>query len=77
MSCAHNNPGCVTTTDLRRRRLCLAVIIALPITTPPEFRNTAKAALWDFTNRAWLLLFYAPAGSTTHATMEYLPAPCS
>jgi len=31
-------------------RLCLAVIIALPAATPREFKNTAKFALWDFTN---------------------------
>jgi len=30
--------------------LCLAVIIALPAATPREFKNTAKFALWDFTN---------------------------
>ncbi|KAG6906845.1 hypothetical protein DXG01_011724 [Tephrocybe rancida] len=30
--------------------LCLAVIIALPAATPSEFKNTAKFALWDFTN---------------------------
>ncbi|KAF7776414.1 hypothetical protein Agabi119p4_4807 [Agaricus bisporus var. burnettii] len=29
---------------------CVAIIIALPIATPKEFRNTAKFALWDFTN---------------------------
>lgn len=32
-------------------RLCLAVIIALPAATPSEFKNTAKFALGDFTNR--------------------------
>ncbi|KAH7925225.1 amino acid transporter [Leucogyrophana mollusca] len=30
--------------------LCLALIIALPIATPPEFRNTASYALGSFTN---------------------------
>jgi len=30
--------------------LCLAVIIALPIATPPEFKNSAEFALWEFTN---------------------------
>ncbi|KAF8890636.1 amino acid/polyamine transporter I [Infundibulicybe gibba] len=30
--------------------LCFAVIIALPITTPTEFKNTASFALGDFTN---------------------------
>ncbi|KAG6908706.1 hypothetical protein DXG01_003639 [Tephrocybe rancida] len=30
--------------------LCLAVIIALPAATPAEFKNTAKFALWEFTN---------------------------
>ncbi|KAF9463304.1 amino acid transporter [Collybia nuda] len=47
--------------------LCLAVIIALPAATPVEFRNTAKFALWDFTNfngwpdgYAFILSFLAP-----------------
>ncbi|TFK37632.1 APC amino acid permease [Crucibulum laeve] len=47
--------------------LCLAVIIALPIATPAEFKNTAKFALWDFTNLngwpngyAFILSFLAP-----------------
>lgn len=30
--------------------LCFIVIIALPITTPPEYRNSASVALGDFTN---------------------------
>ncbi|KAG5636078.1 hypothetical protein H0H81_009198 [Sphagnurus paluster] len=30
--------------------LCLVVIIALPVATPAEFKNTAKFALWDFSN---------------------------
>lgn len=34
--------------------LCLAVIIALPIATPAEFKNTAKFALGDFTNCRYL-----------------------
>ncbi|KAG6914602.1 hypothetical protein DXG01_016378 [Tephrocybe rancida] len=48
-------------------KLCLAVIIALPTATPPEFKNTAKFALWDFTNFngwsngfAFILSFNAP-----------------
>ncbi|THU93843.1 APC amino acid permease [Dendrothele bispora CBS 962.96] len=47
--------------------LCLAVIIALPASTPAEFRNTAKFALGDFTNLdgwpngyAFILSFLAP-----------------
>ncbi|KAF9006941.1 amino acid transporter [Cyathus striatus] len=47
--------------------LCLAVIIALPITTPSEFKNTARFALWDFSNfngwpngYAFILSFLAP-----------------
>ncbi|KAF8064170.1 APC amino acid permease [Lyophyllum atratum] len=47
--------------------LCLAVIIALPAATPAELKNTAKFALWDFTNfngwpngYAFILSFTAP-----------------
>ncbi|KAF5375416.1 hypothetical protein D9615_008014 [Tricholomella constricta] len=47
--------------------LCIAVIIALPAVTPAELRNTAKFALWDFTNfngwpdgYAFILSFLAP-----------------
>ncbi|TFK35826.1 APC amino acid permease [Crucibulum laeve] len=47
--------------------LCLAIIIALPIATPAEFKNTAKFALGDFTNLngwpngyAFILSFMAP-----------------
>jgi len=35
----------------RPSRLCLAVIIALPVATPAEFKNSASYALGDFTNR--------------------------
>ncbi|SJL08432.1 related to UGA4-GABA permease-also involved in delta-aminolevulinate transport [Armillaria ostoyae] len=47
--------------------LCLAVIIALPIVTPAEFKNTARFALWEFVNLdgwpkgyAFILSFLAP-----------------
>ncbi|KAG6844511.1 hypothetical protein H0H87_006336 [Tephrocybe sp. NHM501043] len=47
--------------------LCLAVIVALPIATPAEFKNTAKFALWEFTNLnqwpngfAFIVSFNAP-----------------
>ncbi|KAF8152805.1 APC amino acid permease [Pholiota molesta] len=47
--------------------LCLAIIIALPAATPSEFKNSAKVALWDFTNvdgwpngYAFILSFLAP-----------------
>ncbi|KAG2096652.1 hypothetical protein BD769DRAFT_1514775 [Suillus cothurnatus] len=30
--------------------LCFIIIIALPIATPPDFRNSANFALADFTN---------------------------
>jgi len=47
--------------------LCLAVIIALPIATPSEYRNSAKFALGNFTNingwpdgYAFILSFLAP-----------------
>ncbi|KAF9048099.1 APC amino acid permease [Hymenopellis radicata] len=47
--------------------LCLAVIIALPIATPSEFKNTASFALGEFTNLngwpdgyAFILSFLAP-----------------
>ncbi|KAG6901948.1 hypothetical protein C0995_006470 [Termitomyces sp. Mi166 len=47
--------------------LCLAVVIALPVSTPTKYMNTAKFALWDFTNFngwpngfAFLLSFNAP-----------------
>ncbi|GLB44640.1 putative apc amino acid permease [Lyophyllum shimeji] len=47
--------------------LCLAVIIALPAVTPAESRNTARFALWDFTNfngwpngYAFIVSFTAP-----------------
>ncbi|KIM41913.1 hypothetical protein M413DRAFT_71101 [Hebeloma cylindrosporum] len=47
--------------------LCLAIIIALPIATPSEFKNSAKVALWDFYNvngwpngYAFILSFLAP-----------------
>ncbi|TFK26149.1 amino acid transporter [Coprinopsis marcescibilis] len=30
--------------------LCMVVIVVLPITTPPEFRNTPQTALFEFTN---------------------------
>ena len=33
-------------------RLCLVVIVALPVTTPKESRNDASYALGNFTNRA-------------------------
>lgn len=33
-----------------RGSLCFVVIIALPIATPSEFRNSASYALGDFTN---------------------------
>jgi hypothetical protein len=36
-------------------RLCLAVIIALPIATPSELKNSASYALGNFTNWASLL----------------------
>ncbi|KAJ3569587.1 hypothetical protein NP233_g4958 [Leucocoprinus birnbaumii] len=49
---------------------CIVVIIALPIATPKEFKNTAKFALWDFNNLngwsngfAFLLSFLAPTWS--------------
>ena len=32
-------------------RLCLVVIIALPVATPAEYKNSASYALGDFTNR--------------------------
>ncbi|KAF9489100.1 APC amino acid permease [Pleurotus eryngii] len=48
-------------------RLCFAIIIALPIATPSEFKNTASYALGDFTNMngwpngyAFILSFLAP-----------------
>ncbi|KAF7421017.1 GABA-specific high-affinity permease [Pleurotus ostreatus] len=47
--------------------LCFAIIIALPIATPSEFKNTASYALGDFTNMngwpngyAFILSFLAP-----------------
>ncbi|KAJ3506420.1 hypothetical protein NLJ89_g6880 [Agrocybe chaxingu] len=47
--------------------LCLAIIVALPASTPKEFKNTAKFALWDFNNvngwtdgYAFILSFLAP-----------------
>ncbi|KAK7440043.1 hypothetical protein VKT23_017294 [Stygiomarasmius scandens] len=47
--------------------LCLAVIIALPASTPPEFKNSAKFALGEFVNfngwpngYAFILSFLAP-----------------
>ncbi|KAF9480661.1 amino acid transporter [Pholiota conissans] len=47
--------------------LCLAIIIALPAATPSEFKNSAKVALWDFSNVsgypngfAFILSFLAP-----------------
>ncbi|KIM81914.1 hypothetical protein PILCRDRAFT_820783 [Piloderma croceum F 1598] len=47
--------------------LCFAVIIALPVATPKEFRNTASFALGNFTNLdgwpngyAFILSFLAP-----------------
>ncbi|TFK69788.1 amino acid transporter [Pluteus cervinus] len=48
--------------------LCFAIIVALPIATPSEFKNTASFALGDFTNLngwsngyAFFLSFQAPA----------------
>ncbi|KAF8662742.1 hypothetical protein AX16_001100 [Volvariella volvacea WC 439] len=48
--------------------LCLAIIIALPITTPAEFKNSARFALAEFVNLdgwangfAFFLSFQAPA----------------
>ena len=38
-------------------RLCLAVIIALPIATPKELKNKVSYALGNFTNRTRLSLF--------------------
>jgi hypothetical protein len=32
-------------------RFSIVVIVALPIATPAELKNSAKVALWDFTNR--------------------------
>ncbi|KAG6809830.1 hypothetical protein H0H92_014584 [Tricholoma furcatifolium] len=32
---------------------CLVVLIALPAVTPSNLKNTAKFALWDFTNRSF------------------------
>jgi len=47
--------------------LCLAVIIALPVATPAEFRNTASFALGDYNNLngwpngyAFIMSFLAP-----------------
>jgi amino acid permease (GABA permease) len=47
--------------------LCFIIIIALPIATPPDFRNSANFALADFTNLtgwpsgfAFILSFMAP-----------------
>ena len=37
-------------------RLCLIVVIALPITTPKELKNNANYAFGNFTNCACVLL---------------------
>ncbi|KAN0124703.1 Amino acid/polyamine transporter I [Lactarius tabidus] len=42
--------------------LCLAVIIALPIATPSELKNSASYALGNFTNWASLLVYDWPDG---------------
>jgi amino acid transporter len=47
--------------------LCFVIIIGLPAATPPEFRNSAKVALWDFNDvtgwskgYAFILSFLSP-----------------
>jgi len=49
-------------------RLCVAVIVALPVVTPAEYKNPASYALGDFTNfsewpngYAFILSFLAPS----------------
>lgn len=44
--------------DNELHRICLALIIALPLATPVEFKNNAKFALWDFTNCGYNILQY-------------------
>ena len=37
-------------------RLCLVIIVALPVATPKELKNSANYALGNFTNRACVSL---------------------
>ena len=37
-------------------RLCLVIIVALPVATPKELKNSASYALGNFTNRAYVSL---------------------
>lgn len=37
-------------------RLCLVIIVALPVATPKELKNSANYALGNFTNRAYVSL---------------------
>jgi hypothetical protein len=37
-------------------RLCFVIIVALPVATPKELKNSATYALGNFTNRAYVSL---------------------
>ena len=53
-------------------RLCLGLIIALPIATPADFRNDAKQVFGTFINSECIYLFHF----SMHSPRAFNHSPC-